>query len=61
MKKEVVEDFKSNMYSYNFMKQLLNKEFFKKAKLGAWDVNWHELNEMVDLDTFTFEYAKIIE
>lgn len=59
--REVVEDFKSNMYAYNFMKQLLNKDFFEKGKLGAWDVNWHELDEMVDIDTFVFENAEVVK
>ena len=59
--REVVEDFKSNNYAYNFMKQLLNKEFFEKGKLWAWDVNLNDVDEMVDIDTFVFENAEVVK
>lgn len=59
--REIVELFKDNKYAYPHMQQLLSKEFFEKAKLGAWDVNWHELDSMVDMDTFIFENAEVVK
>lgn len=58
---KVVEDFKNNKNAYLHMQQLLNKEFFEKGKLGTWDVNWHDLGSMVDLDTFVFEDGEVVK
>lgn len=59
--RKVVELFKNNKNVYLHMQQLLNKEFFGKVKLGTWDVNWHDLDSVVDLDTFVFKDGEVVK